>query len=1556
LEFPLSRFRLHATALIGSVLILASFGALESQQHHPSDKPVLYVVSTAHLDTQWNWTVQDTIREYVPDTFYSNFALFERFPNYVFTWEGAIHYMWFKEYHPQDWPRVKQYVDAGRWRPAGSWINAVDVNTPSPESLFRQALYGKRFFRQEFGRTSQDIYLPDCFGFGFALPSIAAHSGLTAFSTQKLTWGAAVAAPFAIGRWRGVDGNWILAALRPGDYTTRLQSDISSDPAFTSDLVSIGGGRRVGLRYFGVGDVGGAPSPESVAWLEKATANRDGKVRVVNTSADQLSRDLMPEQKLALAEYEGELLLKTHAAGTYTSQAVMKRFNRANELLADAAERASVAADVMTALPYPRERLREAWIRTLWHQFHDDLTGTSIPQAYQFSWNDELVSLNQFSGVLTSAASAIAALMDTRATGVPIVAYNPLSWTRRDAVEADIEFDDDAPEYVRVIDTESGRDVPAQVLEREGRRARIVFVADMPSVAFKVLDVQRRNGPPPSSLRTGSRSLESSTLRVTVDENGDVSSVYDKSAGRELLLGPIRLELRDNPSPAWPAWEILWNTVRAAPREIVRGGEVRILENGPARVTLEISRQAFGSSFVQRLRLVEGGDRVEVENLVDWRSPNTLLKAAFPLAASNPRATYDLGLGTIQRGNNHADRYEVPAQQWADITDVSGEFGVAIANDSKHGWDKPDDHTLRLTLLHTPRPTDRYTYQSSNDLGRHRFVYAIAGHRGDWRDGRIQHRAAAINQPLVAFQSGRRDAGPLGRSFSFLSVDGDAGQIAVKAIKKAEDSDEIVLRVQELFGRPAHGRVRFAAQVAHAREINAAEEEVGGSTAGDKGIEVALKPYQPRTFALTFTPLIGRDAGRSSTPLALPFNLDGISTDSDRADGDFDGKKQTMAGELLPASTELNGVTFTFGPTTPRSRNVLVPRGQQVRLPRGPFNRVYLLAAAVGGDVNTTIAGQHLTVREWQGPIGQWDSRLKSPRLLREQVVTPATEEGGAEGVGRGRSGAPRRVWTRELIENDMAVAWDKETGAVSGIDRIAPGFVKRDEIGWVGTHRHGPHGNQPYIASYLFLYPIDLAAGTRTLRLPNEPRLRILAATAVNEPPRVRPAGAPYAADLPEPPRALFASPQRLAEPIDRAALAAQVKAEFVHAWEGYKRYAWGHDELKPVSRQPHDWHAEPLHMTAVDALSTMLVMGMKDEAARTIAYLVDNLSFDKDIVVKNFEITIRILGGLLSVHQTTGDRRLLALAEDLGKRLLPVFDSPTGMPYMYVNLRTGRTSGPETNPAEIGTLILEFGTLSRLTGNPVFFDRAKRALAEVHRRRDPTTGLVGEGINVETGAWTDASSHIGGAIDSFYEYLLKCERLFGDADCGRMWKESIEAVNRHLADDTADGLWYGHSDMTTGKRTATTYGSLHAFFPGVLAMSGDLGRARRLQESGYRMWRLHGIEPEAFDYRAMKVVRASYQLRPEIVESAYYLWRYTKDPRYVDMGREFFNDLRAHCRTDAGYTILEDVVSKRKGDLMHSFFLAETLKYLYLLFEPAAIDFDEVVFNTEAHPLRVK
>lgn len=430
----------------------------------------------------------------------------------------------------------------------------------------------------------------------------------------------------------------------------------------------------------------------------------------------------------------------------------------------------------------------------------------------------------------------------------------------------------------------------------------------------------------------------------------------------------------------------------------------------------------------------------------------------------------------------------------------------------------------------------------------------------------------------------------------------------------------------------------------------------------------------------------------------------------------------------------------------------------------------------------------------------------------------------------------------------------------------------------------------------------------------------------------------------------------QEPASPPSRSAsanadMANRVRQEFLHAWDGYKKYAWGHDELKPLTKSYRDWYSRPLLMTPVDALDTMILMNLAPQADEARELIASRLSFDQDIYVKNFEITIRMVGGLLSSYQLSGDKRLLDLAEDLGRRLLPVFNSPTGMPYVEVNLKTGAVRNADTNPAEVGTLLIEFGTLSKLTHNPVYYDKAKRAVVELYNRRS-AIGLVGSGINVESGKWTDTTSHIGGGIDSFYEYLLKSWLLFGDKDSKKMWDASIAAINQYVADPTPGGLWYGQVDMNTGKRVGTYFGALDAFFPGTLALSGDIDRARRLEDSAFKMWTEFGVEPEAIDYSSMKIAYDGYALRPEIIESAFYLERSTDDPKYLDMGHTFYGSLVKYCRNDVAYAALKDVATKGQADRMESFFLAETLKYLYLLFAPSStLDLNKGVFNTEAH-----
>jgi len=1070
-------------AVLLAVPLLAAAGAPGAPAEPAAAEAQLHVVATAHLDTQWRWTVRDTIDDFLPDTLRGSFALFEKYPGYVFTFEGAFHYALMKEYYPAEFERLKEYVKAGRWKVAGSWWNAVDTHVPSPESLVRQTLYGNGFFRRELGATSRDVYLPDCFGFSYALPSVAAHCGLTAFSTQKLTWGAAMKTPFDVGLWQGVDGSELLASLNPGDYASELKGDLTLDPDVYAviDRQQALSGQPVAMKYFGTGDVGIPPLEPSVAWLQKSLTG-PGPLEVRSVAPDQLARDLAarltPAERARLPRYRGELLLTSHGAGCYTSQAAMKSLNRRNETLAFAAEGAAVAAEALGGAAYPRETLREAWTRFLWHQFHDDITGTSIPEAYPISWNDETLAAGTFADVLTSSVGAIARGLDTRAEGVPLVVWNPLALEREDLVEATVRFPLAAPARVKVTGPD-GRALPAQLLSREGASARIAFVAKVAPVSLTAFSVAPAASPVAAGeTKASATGLENARLRARLDVDGNVVSLFDKALGRELLSAPLTLQLFHDEPRKWSAWEVEYSALSAPPREVVHGpARVRVVEQGPARAAVEVVRQAAGSTFTQTLRLAAGGagDRLEVVTEVDWRTKGTLLKAAFPLAASAPLATYDLGLGVATRGTNRPNAYEVPAQRWADVTDATGAFGVAVLNDSRHGWDRPDERTLRLSLVHTPRVVPSWDWledQGSNDLGRHRVVTALAPHAGDVRAGRVPDAAERLNAPLLAFQAPAHE-GALGKAFSFLRLEGgdSAPHVSLKALKRAEESGEVVVRLQETAGLPS-GRVtlRFARPVVAVRELNGAEEAEEAGTGGflpaarpappelaDGAVALSFEPFRPRTLALTLAPEAAPLGLPSAVPLALPFDLDGISRDEARTDGDFDGRGRSLAGELLPEAFESGGIPFRTGPQAPGAKNVVVPRGQRLELPPGDFDRLYLVAAAVGGDreVRFAVDGAPVTlvVPDWAEPVGQWNNRL----------------------VGGTRVDDP---------------------------EGIAPAYEKETPVAKVLTHRHGARGeNEAYTLSHLFRLRVDLPKGTRSVTLPDDARLRVLAATAARNP-----------------------------------------------------------------------------------------------------------------------------------------------------------------------------------------------------------------------------------------------------------------------------------------------------------------------------------------------------------------------------------------------------------------------------------------------------------------------
>ncbi len=1144
------RFGLMFVALSIAWLDVASAAGVEAADPPQlSSQPTLYVVGYAHLDTEWRWEYPQVIDEFLRKTLSDNFRLIDKYPDYIFNFSGANRYRLIKEYFPGDFATLQRYVRAGRWFPAGSSMEEGDVNAPSAEGIIRQILYGNNWFRREFGKDSAEYMLPDCFGFPASLPTILAHAGVKGFSTQKLIWGSSADAggaespentpagtPFNVGVWVGPDGQSVLAALNPGDYSGGIDTDLSKPlpkPAANVALENIQKDIRSKLEplrheideadqkqqavgpeilqayrelrnqqqeydmverdlaqsrfqrdwaarvvqngkvsgvfadyhYYGTGDIGGAPDEESVRRLEAILAEGDATVRVISANAEQMFLAITPAQAAGLPRYTGEMELTNHSAGSLTSQAYQKRWIRKEELLADAAEKASIAAQWLDARPYPIDRLNDAWTLAMAGHFHDIAAGTASPKSYEFAWNDAVIAMNQFAGVLTDASAAVSSALDTQTKGVPLTVFNPLNIAREDLVEAEVNFPGGMPKAVKVTGPD-GKPVAAQVAA-----GRVIFTAKAPSVGYAVYEVQPDDGASAtrSTLQVSKYSLSNRYYRVTLNGDGDVASIFDKSINKELLAAPMRLAISaDNPEH-WPAWNMDWDQEQAVPTAYVGGPvQIRVVENGPARVAVEVSRETAGSRFVQTIRLAAGdaGKRIEFANVIDWNTRASNLKATFPLRASNEMASYNWDIGTIERPSAAPKKFEVPSHQWIDLTDAGGEFGTTILTDCKNGSDKPNDHTIRLTLVRTPGTRGGYPDQATQDIGHHEFVYGIAGHAADWRHAETDWQAQRLNAPLIAFES-ERHTGLLGREFSLLKINNP--RIRVLALKKAELGDALIVRLVELDGRPqADVRLSFAGPLVSAREVNGQEQPVGAASIDHGALVTSFSAYQPRSFAVTLAASPVRVARLHSTPVALTYDLAAATNDGTPSAGGFDGAGNALPAEMLPAQIRYNDVLFQLAPAISGKPNALIAKGQTIDLPPGAYRRAYVLAASVSGDQRATfeVGGtKHgFDIEDWGGFIGQWDDRQ----------------------------------WSSTDTSKD-------DYGAMTG---IKPGYIKRADLAWYSSHHHDAAGrNVPYAYAYLFAYPIDLPAGTRHIKLPDNDKVRILAISLSDETSSAKPA-----------------------------------------------------------------------------------------------------------------------------------------------------------------------------------------------------------------------------------------------------------------------------------------------------------------------------------------------------------------------------------------------------------------------------------------------------------------
>jgi len=1095
--------------------------------------PTLFVVGYAHLDTEWRWDYPQVINEYLKATLDKNFDLIQKYPHYIFNFTGANRYGMFKEYYPERYAQLKQYIAQGRWFPGGASMEENDVNSPNAESILRQVLYGNEYFRKEFGKIAVDYMLPDCFGFPASLPSILSHAGLLGFSTQKLNSGWQPAArvggptspegtpegiPFNVGVWTGPDGRSILGAVNPGSYDGGVTTDLSKDPlvnlvpyAHGRDAVTEDGqvsGLYTDYHYVGTGDIGGSPDEESVKIMEaimdhgtialprprprRSRANPnppqpppypaaevgDGPVHVQWADTDSMFLDMKNDDLSRLPRYTGDLELINHSAGSLTSEAAHKRWNRKNEILAHAAEEASVGASLL-GRAYPQDRLTHAWRLLLGGQFHDIMAGTAEASSYTYSWNDDTIVANQLAQVLTSATDAISSRLDTAVGGVPVVVFNPLNIARQDPVEARVSLPA-GTRAVRVL-SPAGAPVPAQ-LDADGA---VVFLAAVPATGYAVYSIAPAASASASGLKVTERSLENSRYRVTLNDDGDVASIFDKHIGKELLAAPMRLSFQSEAPSVWPAWNMDWNDQKAPPRAYVAGpAQISILENGPARATLQIIRDGEGSHFVQTVSLASGtaGDRVEFGVHVDWKTGGSALMADFPLTASDPVATYNWDIGTIQRPNDNDRQFEVASHQWVDLTDASQAYGATVLTDVKNASDKPNDHALRLTLLYTPGLHNRnYSDQATQDWGHHDIAFGLAGHEGDWRQEGTEWQAYRLNVPLVAF-SAPKHAGALGRSLSLLHLDNP--RIRVLAMKKAESGGDVVVRLVELDGQAEPGvHIGFASRALSVREVNGQEQPIKADHPArvvNGEVVASFTAYQPRSLEIKLAPLAATAAAAASQPVALSYDLAAATADHTPSSTGFDGKGSSYPAEMLPSTVNYAGIQFRLGDAS--SADAVTTHGQTIALPAGHFTRLYLLASALGDQTATFTVGSQpdsLNIQNWTGYIGQWDYRDWSKHTQ----------------AGRGG-----RSSTYELYAG------------------LHPGYIKRAPLAWFASHHHLPDGsNDAYSYSYLFAYELPIPAGATSLTLPDNPSVRVFAATVAGGPAPVA-AAAPLYDMLPSP------------------------------------------------------------------------------------------------------------------------------------------------------------------------------------------------------------------------------------------------------------------------------------------------------------------------------------------------------------------------------------------------------------------------------------------------------
>lgn len=777
-------------------------------------------VGHAHLDTAWLWPLRETVRK-CARTFSTAVRLMDEYPEYRFACSQAVQLAWTKEHHPDLYARIREKVEAGQFEPTGSMWVEPDCNLPSGESLVRQLVYGKRFFLDEFGIETRDAWLPDVFGFTAALPQIFRRARVDWFLTQKLSWNQYNVMPHHSFQWEGIDGSRVFAHFPPSDTyggNATVKELRDGVERFRDHAIA-----TRSLYPFGHGDGGGGPTAEMLEALRRLR-DLDGVPRV-EIEGPRAFFEAAADESSDWPVWAGELYLELHR-GTYTTHAEVKLGNRRGELALRDAELWATAA--LDPADYPAAELEQTWKTLLLHQFHDILPGSGIHWVYEDSARDHAVVQATAASIAEHAKSELVRDIDTSGHADPFVVFNSASHDRDGLVELE-----------------------------GGAIARV----EVPACGYAVYDAASVVAPAVAApaLSVAPDHLENDRLRVELDGDGLLVSVYDKLADREVLAPGAKGNLFQL-HPDHPNYFDAWDVDRFAFDEVVESGgpgPTHVVEDGPHRVALGTFRSSGQSTIEQTISLTAGSARLEFATEIDWHETHRLLKVAFPVAVHSPRATYEIQFGHLERPT-HANtswdlaRFEVSAHQWADLSE--GDYGVALLNDCKYGYDIRGN-VMRLSLLRAPTWPDPVA-----DRGQHRFTYALLPHVGDFRAGRVIEEARELNQPLAAVPTSSHPGSRPNRA-SLVRID-QPGVEAV-AVKRADRAPGIVVRIAELWGRRTGIRLDLWDRVSAAARTDLLERDLEPVAVDDDGsVALDLLPFELVTLRLEFVRLHSGDSKR----------------------------------------------------------------------------------------------------------------------------------------------------------------------------------------------------------------------------------------------------------------------------------------------------------------------------------------------------------------------------------------------------------------------------------------------------------------------------------------------------------------------------------------------------------------------------------------------------------------------------------------------------------------------------------------------------------------------